>query len=122
MNLKSKAVLYYLLIICLMVVQGCVMSNKKNITTAYSVYNSQYAMYMTDTGHVLTERGDWEKVTNPVLSTEKKELLRKKKNILSQIYPLIKVYDSMLIGTTPFSEKTERDLFNLIDQLILLTN
>jgi len=119
--LKMKSLLSVLFsIIALSLISCATMSPKKQLTMSYGIYNSQYASYMTDTGYVLNDSGEWEKVKNPVLTEDQKDLLRQKKKILTQMYPLLKVYDSMVVGTTPFSAKTEQELLNLIDQLAKL--
>lgn len=102
-------------------IYGCgTMTPKKQLVMMYGTYNAQYSQYMTATGYVMDEQGVWVKTTNPVLSEDQKKILRKKKEILTQMYPLIKVYDSMVVGTVPYSSATEQELMNLIDQLATL--
>lgn len=117
----------FLAVLLLLVLASCAgiqnpaeMSPKQKLTMAYGTYNSQYTMYMTDTGYVLNVDGKWEKVNDPVLSEDKKVILREKKKILTALHPLIKVYDSMVAGITPMSVQTEAEMFALIDQLALL--
>lgn len=101
---------------------GCVesMTPKKQLTMMYGTYNSQYAQYMTDTGYTMNENGEWKKTFFPAYTEDEKKILRKKKTILEQMYPLVKVYDSMVVGLTPYSSETEQELLNLIDQLVAL--
>ena len=116
-----KPIILFPILIFLSVFMACAtMSPKKQLTMSYGIYNSQYTSYMTDTGYVLNDSGEWEKLTTPELTDDQKDLLRKKKKILTQMYPLLKVYDSMVVGTTPYSDKTEQELLNLIDQLAAL--
>jgi len=97
---------------------GCAnLTPKKQLTTYYGLYNSQYVQYMTKTGWAMDETGVWKKVDDPVLTEEERIILRKKKKILTEMYPLVKLYDEMVLGTKPFSAKTEQDLLNLVDQL-----
>jgi len=57
-----------------------------------SIYNSQYADYMTTVGYTLTADGDWIQTSEPELTEAKKEILREKKKILTKVDPLIKAY------------------------------
>lgn len=100
---------------------GCeTMTPKKQLTMMYGTYNSQYTQYMTATGYTLNEEGVWKKTYSPSYTEDEKNILRKKKAILTQMYPLVKVYDSMVVGDTPFSSATEAELLDLIDQLTKL--
>ena len=98
---------------------GCIqtMSPKKQLTMFYGTYNSQYTQYMTATGYTMNENGEWKKTFFPAYTDDERKMLRKKKAILEQMYPLVKVYDSMVVGATPYSSATEQELLNLIDQL-----
>jgi hypothetical protein len=111
-----------LIMVFFMGVIGCVqsMTPKKQLTMMYGTYNSQYSQYMTDTGYIMDENGEWKKSFFPAYTEDEKNILRKKKEILTQMYPLIKVYDSMVVGVTPYSSSTEQELMNLIDQLAKL--
>jgi len=96
------------------------MSPKQKLTMAYGTYNSQYSLYMADTGYVLNAEGVWEKTSAPTLSDDKRMVLKKKKDILTKMHPLIRLYDSMVNGTIPYSTETEASLFALIDEIALL--
>lgn len=116
-----KPIVLFSILVFLSVCMACAtMSPKKQLTMSYGIYNSQYTSYMTDTGYVLNDSGEWEKLNTPELTDDQKDILREKKKILTQMYPLLKVYDSMVVGTVPFSDKTEQELLNLIDQLAKL--
>ena len=95
---------------------------KKQLTMSYGIYNSQYSQYMTDTGYMVDDDGTWLKVDDPLLTEDQKNVLRKKKEILTQMYPIIKVYDSMVNGVIPHSSSTEQQLLDLIDQLAKLAD
>jgi len=100
---------------------GCqTITPKKQLTMMYGTYNSQYSQYMTATGYMLDDDGTWLKVDDPVLSEDQKQILREKKKILTKMYPLVKVFDSMVMGSVPYSATTEQELLNLIDQLAKL--
>jgi hypothetical protein len=97
------------------------MSNKKKLTMAMGVYNSQFIQYMTAVGYMKDATGTWVKVEEPELSEEMKVLLRKKKDLLTQTYPLLKMYDQMVSGVLPYSAVTEQELLALVDQLAAMT-
>lgn len=101
---------------------GCIgsMTPKKQLTMMYETYNSQYTQYMTATGYSMNAEGVWKKTYFPSYTEDEKNILRKKKDILTRMYPLVKVYDSMVVGDTPFSSATEAELLDLIDQLTKL--
>jgi hypothetical protein len=134
--LKTKSLHNFtlcLLALVMLALVGCIgagtngpqapMTAKQKVTAAYSLYNSQYAMHMSVTGYMLNADGRWEKVRNPVLSEDQKNILRKKKKILTQMYPLLLAYDKMVTGEMSYSAKTEAELFALVDQLNdLITN
>ena len=90
---------------------------KKQLTMMYSVYNSQYTQYMVATGYTMNEAGEWKKSFFPAYTEDEKRVLQKKKKILTEMYPLVKLYDSMVVGTVPYSSATEQELLNLVDQL-----
>lgn len=111
----------FLILMFFIVVIGCSqITPKKQLTMMYGTYNSQYTQYMTDTGYTLNEKGEWIKTFSPVYTEDQKKILRQKKKILVQMYPLVKVYDSMVVGTVPYSATTEQELMNLIDELVKL--
>ena len=118
---KNKVVLFMALALMAFIVTaiGCIqtMSPKKQLTMFYGTYNSQYTQYMTATGYTMNENGEWKKTFFPAYTDDERKMLRKKKAILEQMYPLVKVYDSMVVGATPYSSATEQELLNLIDQL-----
>jgi len=121
-RLMGLSLIILTFLFCALFTAGCLdsMTPKKQLSMMYGTYNSQYTQYMTATGYSLNEEGEWKKTFFPAYTDEEKRILRKKKEILAQMYPLVKVYDSMVVGETPFSSVTETELLNLIDQLTAL--
>ncbi|MCP4650400.1 MAG: hypothetical protein GY853_10025 [PVC group bacterium] len=121
--MKRNFNVFILMVLCLLMTSCAGLQNPTEMTPkqksimAYSTYNSQYASYMTDTGYIMSISGEWKKASDPVLSEDKKSILRKKKNILTRMYPLVKIFDSMTLGTMPYNAQTEKELFLLIDEL-----
>lgn len=122
LSIQCKVLSFFTAVLMILAVQACGvdMTPKKQLTMMYGVYNSQYTQYMVTTGYTMDEVGQWEKKTSPVLTDDQKKILRKKKEILTQMYPLVKIYDSMVVGTIPYSSATEQELLNLVDQLATL--
>jgi len=118
--MKRQINLAVLFLVVLVVASCATMTPKKQLTMTYGIYNSQYTQYMTATGYMIDDDGTWLKVDTPNLTEEQRVILRQKKRILTQMYPLIKLYDAMVKGTTAFSSATEQELLNLIDQLAAL--
>jgi len=125
---KMKALKFSLALVFILALVSCgvttdssTMTPKQKLIIAYSVYNSQYSSYMTDTGYSQSEAGEWKKVREVTLTDSKKEVLRVKKDILSKMHPLLELYSGMISGTSPYSVETETQLFLLIDELAALT-
>lgn len=93
------------------------MTPKEKITVAYSTYNSEFSSHKTYTGWIMNEKGVWEKKFFPTYTEDEKNMLQKKKAILMRMWPIIKLYDNMIIGKTPYSAETEADLYELITDL-----
>ena len=114
-----------LLLVFMFIMAGIVgcegLTPKKQLVMMYGTYNSQYSSYMTDTGYTLNVSGEWEKTYSPAYTDEEMIIIRKKKKILTRMYPLVKLYDSMVVGTIPFDASIEQSLLNLIDQFSELT-
>lgn len=68
------------------------MAPEEKATWMLSIYNGQYASYMTTTGHTKSADGDWLKTSDPELDEAQKEVLREKKKILTEVYPMIGTY------------------------------
>ena len=121
--LKFSLLVFFILALvsCGVTTDSSTMTPKQKLIIAYSVYNSQYSSYMTDTGYSQSESGEWKKVGEVPLTEPKKEVLRVKKDILSRMHPLLELYSGMISGTNPYSVETETQLFLLIDKLAALT-
>ena len=119
--------LFFVLLIFLISFNSCAMGTAKSIsemtpkektTFMLGVYNSQYADYMSQTGYSWDgEKKEYVKISTPTLSDERKEVLKKKKEILTKLYPLIKMYDSVAnTGVVP-SHEVEQQIFDLLNNL-----
>ncbi|MDP8268282.1 MAG: hypothetical protein P9L97_06085 [Candidatus Tenebribacter davisii] len=108
-----------IMVMCLFLMSCAVggMTTQKQLIVAYGTYNSQFASYMTETGYVVDLQGEWAKVSNPALSEDQKKILRKKYVILEKMYPLLKIYDSMVLGSIPYSADIEQQLIDLVGDL-----
>lgn len=103
--------------------QGCLAQDRtspqKQLITIYDQYNTQYADYMVSTGF-RKEDGAWVKRFEPELSEERKEILRKKKKILTQIYPMIKVYDNLVNTGGDIPPDLMPEIIDLLNKLAVL--
>jgi len=107
--------IYLIVVAFLLVSFGCMhkegslkpvseMTPKEKATFFMSVYNSQAEDYKA-------------MVAKPSLTNEQKQVLREKKKVLTQVYPLIKTYTSYVdAGAVPTPE-VEASITNLINQL-----
>lgn len=103
--------------------QGCVAKQTipaNQLITMYDMYNGQYTMYMMTTGYDMVE-GQWVKKRSPEMSEEKKKILRSKKQILTQVYPLIKTYDSFVRSGGDIPPHLQIQIMTLLDKLIMST-
>lgn len=111
MKTKSLvAVLVLLFVVGLMI--GCTsnikpvdeMTPKEKATFFLSMYNKQYDDYQA-----MASRAD--------LTEAQKEFLREKKKVLTEVYPLIKMYaDYVDAGSVPSAE-TEAQIINYLNRL-----
>lgn len=83
------------------------MSAKEKATFMMSMYNKQYSNYQTQ-------------AAKPELTEAEREILRKKKKILSEVYPLIELYMSYVDSGAVPSTETEQKIINYLDQLAVL--
>jgi hypothetical protein len=90
-------------------------------TWMMDLYYSQYSDYMITLGYEKNpDTSKWEKKTHPVLTEEKLEILKNKKQILTEVWPLIKIYDAaVVVGKTP-DVQTEQEIIQLLEDLLLL--
>jgi len=92
------------------------MSPKEKATYFYGIYNRQYSDYMSQVGYA-KQGEEWVKVSDPELSDELKDILKTKKNLLSQVYPLIQLYDNQLQFNGTPSPATEQQIYDLLNKL-----
>lgn len=93
------------------------MSPKERVTYMYSVYNSQYADYMSMTGHVLDSGNNWVKTSDPELTSDQRSILKSRKEVLVKLYPLIRLYNAQAMSGKAVSRETERQIMDLLNQL-----
>jgi len=98
------------------------MSDKEKSVIMMDIYNQQFTDYMTKTGY--TKIGDkWEKTGEIIDFTEdQKDIMRKKKEILTNVYPLITLYDSYVANNRQIDLATEQQIFALLDELVKLVD
>lgn len=94
------------------------MSNTEKASWMLSLYNSQYADYMTKVGYSRTDdKSDWVKTREANLTEAEKDVLREKKKTLQALYPLIAVFaEQSQFGGTP-SRETEEKILELLNRL-----
>jgi len=102
---------------------GCInkdaMSPKKLLTGIYDQYNTQYSDYMYQTGFV-KEQGAWVKRSSPELSETQKNVLRKKKDILVKVHPLIILYDNLINTGGDIPPTLMPQIITLLNQLLII--
>ena len=94
------------------------MTPKEKALWMFTVYNAEYADYMTTTGYIWDDvEKEWKKQKSPVLTEDQKKILRSKKEALSAVYPLIKIYDSAVNkGDNPDGE-VEKQIIDLLTNI-----
>ena len=81
------------------------------------VYNSQYADYMSVNGFALNAEGSWEEVREVNLTDEQKEVLRKKRQMLTDAYPLITTYEALVASGKVPDREAEQQIVDLLNQM-----
>ena len=120
-----KILIILCFIMCLSLFQGCgvnsgnVFDSKTSVQSMFDIYNSQYADYMYKTGYEKDTNDEWVKINDPVLSEEQKDILRSKKKILTEVYPLIQAYDSLVQSGGKIDPELETKITRLLDHLIM---
>jgi ABC-type glycerol-3-phosphate transport system substrate-binding protein len=111
--MKRKFIAVYIVLALMLV--GCAgmqkpeqsfsdMTPKQKVTIMMGIYNAQYDDYKL-------------KVAIPNLTEEEKQVLRTKKQVLTQVYPLIQSYDLIqAAGGTPTAE-AEANIMQLLSNL-----
>lgn len=83
------------------------MSPKERGLFFLQVYNDQYEDYLAV-------------VESPNLTAEQKQILKKKKEILTAVYPMIKLYLSYIESGGVPDQETEKQIIEFIDELLLI--
>lgn len=94
------------------------MTHKQRSVYMLSIYNSQYADHRMQTGYTMDANGVWVKTSNPALTDEQRDILQMKKNILSNVYPLMKIYVGQVNGGLAPSRDAEQEIMKLLNQLL----
>lgn len=114
----------FLLVFSTLMIQGCSMQQgatpQNQLITMYDIYNVQYADYMYKTGFE-KQNGIWVKTSTPSLLDEQKDILRVKKKILTEVYPLIQTYDVLVQSEGPVPPDLQLKIMNLLDKLVMAT-
>jgi len=120
---KSRLMAILFMSALIVLLTGCLNrdgpSPQQQLVTIYDQFNMQYDDYMITTGYSKVT-GDWVKVDEPTLSDDQKEVLRKKKKILIDVYPLIKSYDSFMITGDPIPPDLLPEILGLLNRSTLL--
>lgn len=91
------------------------MTAKQRSTWMLGTYNSQYADYLNQIGYAVDQSGELVKVREVTLTPERKKALASRKEVLTEVYPLILLYSqSASKGLTPDRA--------LEDQIVALLN
>lgn len=122
-----------LLFILLFMLVSCStrLTSEQRMLWAVNVYNSQYSLYLDqviDPSIVAEDRAmlksNPELITlgmiNPDLSDAQKRILREKKRILSDAYPIIVLIDDYRNNTESLPSDQEQRLIELLNRLILM--
>jgi hypothetical protein len=106
----------YLFFLIAFMVVGCFahqqqFTPKQKTIMFLGVYNSQFFDYMITMGYGLDEKREWQKIYEPELTEGQKIILREKKKVLEEMYPLIMIYDEVFSkGMIPDRELEEKIL------------
>ncbi len=114
--MKRRITVVALAMVILAMVAGCAtlglqdftkMSPKQKATYFMGVYNRQYADYKTQ-------------VAMPNLTADQKKMLTIRKQVLTQVYPLISTYDLAVASGQPTTRAQEDAIMALFNQLASL--
>lgn len=83
------------------------MTPKEKATWMLSMYNKQYDDYLVV-------------AAKPDLTEAQKEVLRKKKKIMQEVYPLIELYSSYVEAGSVPTKETEAQIINYLNELATL--
>lgn len=103
-------------VVCLFFLMGCVtpggegpkplseMTPKEKATWMMGIYNAQARDYKA-------------MVARPDLTNEQKEVLRKKKDVMTQVWPMINTYNAYVDSGAVVNKSTEDQIIKLINDL-----
>lgn len=126
-----QGMILLLFILCIFGLQGCfatgdgtkplteLTSQQKSIMM-FDMYNQEYMSYMIETGHTKDALGAWEKTSTPEYTDDQLNLLRKKRKVVVEVYPLIKIYDNYSRNGGQSNPEMEAQIFALLDRLVKL--
>jgi len=120
---KTRKSIFLICLVVMFFLSACstmqtIQTPKEKAIWMFSIYNAQYSDYQTLTGHVFdTEKNDWVKVSSPDLSEDQKKILNEKKKVLTEVYPLILLYDSYVSTNTVPSEEVEQKIIGLLNSI-----
>lgn len=100
--------------------QGCSQKQvipEQQVISMMDIYNAQFTDYMYMTGYVKNPDGKWEKITEVYLTDDQKKLLKIKKEILTEVYPLIKAYDAVVKSGGVVDPAAEAEIMRLLTKL-----
>ena len=117
-----KKRIFIIPILLLIWVVGCAhapvqLTPKQRATLYMETYRAQYYDYMFIVGYVKQD-DEWVKTHDPVFNEEQRNTLRKKKDLLTEVYPLIMMYNSIIdLGSAPDAD-LERRIIDIINSII----
>lgn len=128
LNQKSKnsiafmivAIFWLFLFISVFGLQGCSqkqVTSAQQVTSMMDIYNAQFTDYMYMTGYAKNSEGKWEKITEVYLTDDQKKLLKRKKEILTEVYPLISTYDKVVKSGGVTDPAAEAEIMRLLNKL-----
>jgi hypothetical protein len=115
MILRNRRAALVVLLLVAVALSGCAwikdttkdiqeMTPKEKATWMFGVYNAQYADYIQAS-------------LLPGLTEAEKEIMRRKKDLLIMVYPLIGAYDQLQVQGKPSAPDAEAKIFGLLAQL-----
>lgn len=116
MQLKDKWTMWALTIICVMFLVACAtngvkslddMTHKERATWMMGVYNSQARDYKA-------------MVARPDLADSQKEMLRQKKALLTQLWPMVNTYTTYVDSGVVPTREVEDQIIKIINDLAAL--
>jgi len=126
-----QGMLLLLMIFCILGLQGCFatgdgtkplteMTAQQKSIMMMDMYNTEYTSYMLKTGYTKDQLGTWQKTSQPEYSDHERNLLQKKRVILVEVNPLIKMYDNYTKNGAQANPELEAQIFSLLDRVVKL--